>query len=62
MRWLLSWRADPLARAIADGHYSRQTVGAAQFVPPGRCLVLVIPGAAYWGARQSNGSRSRSVW
>lgn len=38
--WRLSWRADPVARAIADRHYNRQKPGAAQFVPPGRCLVL----------------------
>lgn len=38
--WALSWRADPVGRAIADRHYNRQSVGADQFVPPGRCLVL----------------------
>jgi site-specific DNA-cytosine methylase len=49
VNWTLSWRADPRARAIADRHYNRQTVGAAQFVPPGRCLVLVTPEArAFW--------------
>ena len=41
MRWSLSWRADPAARVIADRHYNRQSVGAVQFVPPGRCLVLL---------------------
>ncbi len=41
MRWCLSYRADPRARVIADRHYNRQTIGAAQFVPPGRCLVLL---------------------
>lgn len=41
MRWALSWRADPRARALADRHYNRQTPGAAQFVPPGRDLVLL---------------------
>jgi len=39
--WRRSWRADPAARRIADRHYNRQKVGAAQFVPPGRCLVLL---------------------
>lgn len=39
--WELSYRADPLARQIADRHYNRQSVGSAQFVPPGRCLVYV---------------------
>lgn len=26
---------------MADRHYNRQKVGAAQFVPPGRCIVLL---------------------
>jgi hypothetical protein len=38
--WRLSWRADPDVRALADRHYNRQKIGAPQFVPPGRCLVL----------------------
>lgn len=45
--WCASWRADPYARAIADRHYNRQSVGAAQFVPPGRCLVLTTTGALW---------------
>lgn len=49
MRWHLSWRADPRARELADRHYNRQKVGAPQFVPPGRCLVLLTEGAtALW--------------
>lgn len=51
MRWSLSYRADPRARVIADRHYNRQSVGAAQFVPPGRCLVLLAEsdaGSAFW--------------
>lgn len=47
--WRLSWRADPRARPLADRHYNRQRPGAAQFVPPGRCLVLLTDGAdALW--------------
>jgi hypothetical protein len=47
--WRLSWRADPATRAIADRHYNRQKIGAAQFVPPGRCLVLkTTDGSAAW--------------
>ena len=38
---MLSWRADPRGRRLADRHYSRQAVGHPQFAPPGRCLVLV---------------------
>jgi hypothetical protein len=49
MRWQLSDRADPVARAIADRHYNRQKVGSGQFVPPGRCVVLRTPaGDAFW--------------
>lgn len=42
MRWRKSWRADPSGRRIADNHYNRQSPGADQFVPPGRCVVLTI--------------------
>ena len=47
MIWHLSNRADPRARNIADRHYNRQKPGTSQFVPPGRCLVLYVPGA-FW--------------
>jgi hypothetical protein len=49
--WRLSTRADSFARDIADRHYNRQKVGAPQFVPPGRCLVLTAEtetGRALW--------------
>jgi len=39
--WELSYRADPFALPIADRHYNRQHVGSPQFVPPGRCIVLL---------------------
>lgn len=45
--WWLSDRASPLAREIADRHYNRQSIGAAQFVPPGRCVVLRQPKALW---------------
>jgi len=38
--WRRSWRADPRARILADRHYNRQSIGADNFVPPGRCFVL----------------------
>ena len=41
MKWRISYAADPVAAAIADRHYSRQTPGSAQFAPPGRKLVLI---------------------
>lgn len=49
-RW---WRVDKWsheASALADRHYSRQTEGAAQCLPPGRTLLLVTDdGRAVWG-------------
>jgi hypothetical protein len=39
--WNLSYRADPAALPLADRHYNRQHVGSPQFVPPGRCTVLL---------------------
>ena len=49
MNWTLSHRADTPARLIADRHYSRQKPGTPQFVPPGRCLVLLSDRTdAYW--------------
>lgn len=47
--WHLSHRADPRALPIADRHYNRQKIGSPQFVPPGRCLVLLTEAAdAVW--------------
>lgn len=40
MRWIVSHRCDPLVRPLADRHYNRQSIGAPNFVPPGRCFVL----------------------
>lgn len=41
MRWKISHRADPRALPLADRHYNRQKPGTPQFVPPGRCVVLL---------------------
>jgi hypothetical protein len=50
MHWNLSHRASPRGVAIADRHYNRQKIGTPQFVPPGRCVVLVAesPHVALW--------------
>lgn len=49
MDWWLSYRAEPVVCPLADRHYSRQTIGSPQFVPPGRCLVLrTKQNDAYW--------------
>ena len=47
MIWELSDRADPRAVAIADRHYNRQKPGTPQFVPPGKCFVLVADQAVW---------------
>ena len=47
MIWEISHRAEHRTRLIADRHYNRQKVGTPQFVPPGRCCVLVTNGA-FW--------------
>ena len=48
--WYRVERCHPAAVALADRHYSRQTVGAAEFMPPGKTLVLVDAlGTAVWG-------------
>lgn len=62
-RWHLSNRADPRARAIADRHYNRQKVGSPQFVPPGRCLVLLTENAdALWITSWPFGEYVRHAW
>ena len=61
MIWHLSHRADSEVRPMADRHYSRQTPGSPQFVPPGRCLVLKQPGA-YWVTSWPFGEYVRHAW
>lgn len=39
--WRASHRFDPLALPLADRHYNRRKIGSPQFVPPGRCFVLL---------------------
>lgn len=63
MLWEMSWRADPRALPLADRHYNRQKVGAAQFVPPGRCLVLLTPDAdALWVTSAPFGKYVQHAW
>ena len=49
--WELRHRFDAECRDIADRHYNRQKIGTPQFVPPGRCVVLIAKtkqGKALW--------------
>lgn len=48
-RWMASSRGDKRALPLADRHYNRQKIGSPQFVPPGRCIVLLTADAdALW--------------
>lgn len=51
VRWRLSHRFDSDALPLADAHYNRQKPGTPQFMPPGRCLVLLAGEGpnALWG-------------
>jgi hypothetical protein len=63
VNWLLAYRADPRGRALADRHYSRRRVGARQFVPPGRCVVLVSAfGTAVWVTSWQLPEYTRHAW
>jgi len=66
-RWLLLWwrrshRFDPAACQLADRHYNRRKIGSPQFVPPGRCLVLLIDGAALWVTSWPIAEYVRHAW
>jgi hypothetical protein len=61
--WQLSHRCDPDARSLADRHYNRQSVGAKNFVPPGRCLVLKTVGLdAFWVTSWPFAEYVRHAW
>ena len=61
--WRRSHCADPASRAIADRHYNRQTPGAPQFVPPGRCLVLrTYDNSALWITSWPFAAYVRHAW
>lgn len=65
MRWRESHRFDRTAVAIADRHYNRQKIGSPQFVPPGRCLVLLAgddDGRALWVSSWPFAEYVRHAW
>lgn len=62
-RWHLSHRFDVRALPLADRHYNRRKVGSPQFVPPGRCLVLLTEDAkALWVTSWPKGEYVRHAW
>ena len=62
MIWRESNRADPPAVAIADRHYNRQKVGSPQFVPPGRCFVLLAGDSGLWVTSWPFAEYVRHAW
>ena len=64
MRWSLSHRADVRALPLADAHYNRQKPGSPQFVPPGRCVVLLAgdPPVALWVSSWPFAEFVRHAW
>ena len=63
MNWTMSHRFDPRAVPLADRHYSRRKVGSPQFVPPGRCLVLLSKDAdALWVSSWPFAEYVRHAW
>ena len=63
MDWIRVTRADRQAAGLADRHYSRQSIGSIQFVPLGRCLVLLTHGAsALWVTSWPRASFVKHTW
>lgn len=63
MAWTLSHRFDASACALADRHYNRQKIGSPQFVPPGRCIVLLSEcGRAVWVTSWPFAQYVRHAW
>jgi hypothetical protein len=63
MNWVRSHKFDPLALPLADRHYNRRKVGAPQFVPPGRSLVLLTEdNSALWVTSWPFAEYVRHAW
>jgi hypothetical protein len=61
--WQLTNRSDPEVRPLADRHYNRQKIGAAGFVPPGRCLVLKTERRdAFWVTSWPYAEYTKHAW
>lgn len=60
--WREAHKFDRTGARLADGHYSRRTVGSPQFMPPGQTLVLVTHDDAsvfgWWRPHPASGIRS----
>lgn len=61
MSWQRVTKFDQRARELADRHYSRQSHGDRQFMPPGITFVLWQPGAV-WGVVEHLDPRGTRRW
>jgi hypothetical protein len=62
-RWQLADSCNVSGRRLADRHYSRQKPGTPRFVPPGRCLTLVLPdGGAVWATSWPFAEYVKHAW
>jgi hypothetical protein len=63
MIWEVSTRFARRALPLADRHYNRQKPGTPQFVPPGRCIVLMSKcGRALWVSSWPLAEFTRHEW
>lgn len=61
--WVQVRRTHDSARELADRHYSRQTIGAEGFMPPGRTFVLVSRcERALWGVVENKDPAGALRW
>jgi len=61
--WRKITKFDPRAAKLADGHYSRRTVGSPQFMPPGQTLILMTEDeSAVWGWWRPHPSSGIVTW
>jgi hypothetical protein len=60
MYWTETTKFDVVGARLADGHYSRRTVGSPQFMPPGQTLVLVREDAVFgwWRPHPDSGIKA----
>jgi hypothetical protein len=61
MPWRISHKYDPSARVFADRHYNQRNADSAQFVPPGRSVVLVREDA-FWISSWPFAEYVRHAW
>ncbi|HEV8448553.1 MAG TPA: hypothetical protein VGQ44_17105 [Gemmatimonadaceae bacterium] len=62
-RWFPSHRVDARALPLADRHYNRRKIGSPQFVPPGRCAVMLTRDAdALWVTSWPFAQYVRHAW